>query len=441
MKNKLTFCIASAKNEKEYTKLLIKSLKENTSIENHEILIFLDSDNQNSYEDFLKIQKDLPNLKIHRNETGFPVGGQRNVSIMFYHAKNDIVCYLQSDMVVGRNFDINILKNMKEENTVLCCTRIEPPIHPPGPEKIVKSFGLDPESFEYENFQNFVEELQENPRTNTEGHFAPFAVYKKTWFEKIGGFDTQFRCSREDSDTIIRMKLLNIEMVQSWEACVYHFTCVSSRGKDWFKEQSDNTNKIRNANQLQALADYEELKRFTRKWGSFFHDHQSKPVFDIGIYLNIDKYVDFKILEYIEMFCKKIYINDQQVAQHLKERVLFNAEYYSNLRWNYSKEHWDKVKHLFNQEDLDQHIQYLNHFDMSHDVNVSIDYSALEENLNASVQELFQNINVFVDTKPTGEYNLFPVRMEIKQKNDLQHTYKTYDYSKILKDANNFVFS
>ena len=124
MKDKLTFCIASAKNEKEYTKLLIKSLKENTSIKNHEILIFLDSDNQNSYEDFLKIQKDLPNLKIHRNETGFPVGGQRNVSIMFYHAKNDIVCYLQSDMVVGRNFDINILKNMKEENTVLCCTRI-----------------------------------------------------------------------------------------------------------------------------------------------------------------------------------------------------------------------------------------------------------------------------------------------------------------------------
>ena len=240
---------------------------------------------------------------------------------------------------------------------------------------------------------------------------------------------------------ILRMKLLGINMLQSWEAFVYHFTCVSSRGKDWFKEQSDSTNKIRNANQLQSLADYEELKRFTRKWGSFFNDHQSKPVFDMGIYLNVDKHVDFKILEYIEIFCKKLYINNQQVAQHLKERVLFNAEYYSNLRLKYSKEHWNKVKYLFNQDDLDNHIQYSESFDMSHDIDITIDYSSLEENLSADTQELLQYIHSFVDSKPIGEYNLFPVKVNIKRKNDLRDTYKTYDYSKILEDANNFIFS
>ena len=136
MKDKLTFCIASAKNEKEYTKLFIRSLNDNTSIEEHEILIFLDSDNQNSYEEFLQIQRDLPNLKIYRNKSNFPIGSQRNVSIMFHQAKNEIVCYLQSDMVVGKNFDKHILKEMSEdESLVLCATRIEPPLHPPGQKK------------------------------------------------------------------------------------------------------------------------------------------------------------------------------------------------------------------------------------------------------------------------------------------------------------------
>jgi hypothetical protein len=45
----ITFCIPTANNEKDYTILLLESLKNNTQIENHEILIFVDSDNQNTY--------------------------------------------------------------------------------------------------------------------------------------------------------------------------------------------------------------------------------------------------------------------------------------------------------------------------------------------------------------------------------------------------------
>ena len=107
--NKITFCIASAKNEKEYTKLLLKSLKDNTNINNHEILIFIDSDNQNTYESLVKIKtNELPNIRIFRNTNKFPIGSQRNVSLMFNAASNDVVCYLQSDMVVGKDFDKHI---------------------------------------------------------------------------------------------------------------------------------------------------------------------------------------------------------------------------------------------------------------------------------------------------------------------------------------------
>ena len=304
--NKITFCIASAKNEKEYTKLLLKSLKDNTNINNHEILIFIDSDNQNTYESLVKIKtNELPNIRIFRNTNKFPIGSQRNVSLMFNAASNDVVCYLQSDMVVGKDFDKHISNNI-DENTVLACARIEPPLHPGSPEKIVKDFGITPEEFKYKEFNQFVEELQQENRPNMDGHFAPFAVYKNTWFNVLGGFDTQFRCSREDSDSIIRMKQNNINTIQSWNACVYHFTCVSSRGKDWFKT---NDQEVQTKNQLQQQADLQELKRFTRKWGYF--GHYPKPVYNIAFNINLDRYVDFNLLKHIEPYCKKLYLNNK----------------------------------------------------------------------------------------------------------------------------------
>ena len=78
----ISFCIASANNEKEYTKLLLKSLKDHTQIDLHEILIFIDSDNQNTYEALQELQKEIPGLKLCKNPNPFPIGSQRNVCIL-----------------------------------------------------------------------------------------------------------------------------------------------------------------------------------------------------------------------------------------------------------------------------------------------------------------------------------------------------------------------
>ena len=199
---KISFCIASAKNEKYYTLGLLKSLKENTNFSNHEILIFIDSDNQNTYEALLEHKQKSPNIKLYRNKTEFPIGSQRNVSIMFAQATNDIVLYLQSDMVVGPKFDFYFLKDLNNnKNVVLSAARIEPPLHPASPEKIVKDFGLTPEKFQYKEFNNFVEDIQKEDRPLINSHFAPFGLFKETYFNIMGGFDTRFRCSRDSIKT------------------------------------------------------------------------------------------------------------------------------------------------------------------------------------------------------------------------------------------------
>lgn len=435
----ITFCIASANNEREYTHLLLRSLQQNTDISKHEILIFIDSDNQNTYESLMEKKSELPNMRIHRNTSGFPIGSQRNVSLMFGAAKNDIVCYLQSDMVVGKNFDKHISDNMDDEKTVLSCARIEPPLHPPGPEKIVKDFGITPEEFKWNDFNQFVAELQSENRPNMIGHFAPFAIYKRIYFDVMGGFDTQFRCSREDSDFIIRLEQNGLTAIQSWNACVYHFTCVSSRGKDWYKQDEDAKYK----NVLQQNADSEELKRFIRKWG--FFGHHPKPVYNIGLFIDMDKFVDTQLLEYVEPYFTNIYINDKLVTRQLKETAQFKSHYYANLRWKYSHEHWESKSHLFTPVDFENRIQYLrDQSEITNDAVMSIKFSDLVKAFtiedSVDVRTVIENSHSVIDSYDTGEYELNGLRINIRQKNDISDGYKRANIIDVIMNDGEFEF-
>lgn len=438
---KITFCIASAKNEKEYTTLLLNSLKKNTQIENHEILIFLDSDNQNSYEHFLEFQSTMPNLKIHRNTSEFPIGGQLNISIMFHNASNPIVCYLQSDMVAGKDLDKHIIDNINS-NTILSCARIEPPLHPESPEKIVKDFGITPDEFKFDEFNKFVNELQKENRPNIDSYFAPFAIYKNTWFEQLGGFDTQFRCSREDSDINIRMKACGLNVIQSWNSCVYHFTCVSSRGNEWFKQNNDAKKK----NLLQEKADQEELKRFIRKWGYFGHDY--KPRYNSTLLINIDTGVDINTIKSIEPYFNKIVLNDLDVVQELKHQLNFENYHYANKRWNYTSKHWDEVKYDFNIVNFDKRIEYCSDLDsyIKDDIIIKTSFYDLMTNMNS--QEMYNFItksneifnNMSQQDSYVGDYQIENFLIKINNLNDVNIenlNSKLYQ----INNVNNFEFT
>jgi GT2 family glycosyltransferase len=429
----ITFCIASAKNERDYTKLLLRSLQDHTQLDLHEVLIFIDSDNQNTYEMLVSLKKTIPNLRIYRNTTGRPVGSQRNVSIMFEAASHDIVCYLQSDMVVGVDFDNHIINSI-DINTILSCARIEPPLHPASPEKIVKDFGIYPEEFKYDEFKEYVLELQKEDRPNMIGHFAPFAVYRSTWFDKLGGFDTQFRCSREDSDTIIRMEMVGLQTIQSWNACVYHFTCVSSRGKDWFKNDEEAHYK----NELQQQADQQELKRFIRKWGYF--GHHPKPVYDIAFVVDLDRYADMQLLKYIEPYCKRLYLSDLSIAQQLTSQVEFESHYYANLRWGYSTDHWNSVKSYFNPVKFSERIIACEDKPAG-DVVVSVKYSELLKEINnQDTRTLIENMQEWVDQNDVGVYEGGPFTIHIKQKIDYSKNLAKIDNTNLLLNSQKFPF-
>jgi GT2 family glycosyltransferase len=388
--NSISFCITTSNNEKYYTLSLLKSLEDHTNFSQHEVLILIDSDNQNTYESLLEYKQNKPNIKIYKNQSGFPIGYQRNISILFSKASNDIVVYLQADMVVSPDFDKYFLEALDNNpKRIISAARIEPPLHPSSPEKIIKDFGLTPDEFDYDGFCQFSKELQKENKPLVYGHFAPFGLYKDSYFKYIGGFDSQFRCSREDSDFIIRINNSELEVLQSWNANVYHYTCVSSRGTEWYKKD-DSITEIKN--QWQSKADQEELKRFIRKWGYFGHDY--KPKYNITLVININTAPDLNLLAGIEPYFDKIVINEKPVVEQLASLIKYNSHYFANKRWNYTPEYWENIKSEFMGPNLEDKFEYSVDYTNEDDVIVKVDYYSLIKNYNnPNVRAFIENSN------------------------------------------------
>lgn len=429
----ISFCIPTAKNEKEYITLLLNSLIKNTNIETHEIIIFVDSDNQNTTEFLIEKQKTLPNLKLIVNNYPYQTGTQINSSIMFNHAKHDIVCYLQSDMVVGKDLDIHISNNIND-NRILSLTRIEPPLHPESEEKITMDLGISPEKFNSDKFNTVVDSIQSDNRDLLiDSYFAPFAIFKKTWFDLLNGFDTQFRCSREDSDLMVRAKLNNIELVQSWDAIVYHFTCVSSRGNNWYQ----NTEHVQYKNMLQQKADLQELIRFIRKWGKF--DHKIDYFYEVSLYMDLDEYCDINVLLNIEPYFSKIYLNNSEIVDYLISTLRFTDSYTSNLRRGYTPEYWKSVTDNFNVFDFSSKILFINDIrDIDNKISISCKYSDFNKSFKDSIN-IIQSIQDTIHQTEIGkyEYGIFDLTIDNKINSidnkkrvpvDLQKVIKSYKF-------------
>lgn len=308
----LTFCINTCRNERNHIELLFRSLYKNLSRRDYPIIVYVENDNQDTV-GFLKTQKELfSGLRIVVNPLPVPLDYARNINLMFEMAETEVVSYLQSDMVVCPNYDLEVLKFLAPD-TIVSSTRIEPPLHPPSPEKITHDFGLDPKVFNMGEFSTFAETRKKNETTNF--WFAPFTLYKKVWNE-IGGHDTVFRRSRVDSDLLYRLSLNGVKTIQAWNAIVYHFTCTSSRGPEWW------TDKAKQRTQLQAVADQIEFARFLRKWSRFKHPSTPDEVKNDYFYRISANFRnaaprDISILQYYFMF-NRIYVSNPQIHQLLR---------------------------------------------------------------------------------------------------------------------------
>ena len=328
----VTFIIP-CRNNLKYLQQAVNSIEKYYG-QYHKIVILDDASNDGTWEWIDSLNQ--PNIKTYRNEATERVGHTVLYDIGISLAETPIVTILHSDMVVTKDYVSNMLKNLTPLS-VVSATRIEPPLHPPGPEKYVQNFGMEPEEFvlQYESFENFVEVKQaENKDAVTNGIFAPWMLYAED-FKSMGGHDRLFApMELEDSDIFNRFHLCDYKLIQSRDAFVYHMTCRGSRFKDgikieriidlpdgtkWYKpEDSAEYTQLRN----------NKFKEWWRKWHTdVLHDELMMPI--VGNRYDTTFVVhncNQQILAALEPWCDRIYVDCdyKEFAQQAQTDTMFD---------------------------------------------------------------------------------------------------------------------
>ena len=296
--------IQPSRNNLKYLKWSYDSIRKNQG--NHEVEICVAddfSDKDNTWEWCQEMMEKDPLFKAIRNEGPTRLGH----TILYDTLVNDVatneICMIyHADMYLCPSALDSIEKNLKEK-TIVSLTRIEPPLHPDGPEKVLLDCGIEPEEFDEEQLLTQLNRLKSKGKT-TEGIFAPQ--------------------SKEDTDIFNRFHLNGIKFVQTWEGFVYHMTCRGSRFADGATRNPNGEVFMKNRETDEWLAQNQKSTReFLRKWGHFCkHDALMKPIvppkYDIGF---IVKNCNVQLLETLEPWCSTIYTDGDYITYQKQESL------------------------------------------------------------------------------------------------------------------------
>jgi len=317
---KISFIIPSRNNLK-YLKWSYDSIRKNQGDHEVEICVADDASTDGTWDWCEDMIKEDSKFKAIRNDgpdrQGLVILNDRLINEI---ASHDICMVFHADMYLCPKA-LDAVESHIKPRTIVSLTRIEPPLHPEGVEKIVEDFGVEPEEFKEDELLRWLVGFNQGEEIpDTEGIFAPWAFYKKE-FQEIGGHDKLFAPqSKEDSDIFNRFQLNGTKFVQTWKGFVYHMTSRGSRfnpysggapgqnSKEWIGTTTRN------------------MRNFIRKWGhAVRHDEFMKPIippkYDIGF---IIKNANLQLIEVLEPWCSSVYC-DINVEEYIaKEHTLYD---------------------------------------------------------------------------------------------------------------------
>ena len=386
---KITFVIPS-RNNLEFLQLAYQSIRNLDT--KHEVLVLNDASTDGTQE-WIEEQQD-PDLITYYNPGPERIGIVGMFDKGIEMARTEVIMAFHADMVACKDLDKNILKHLIPQ-TVVSATRVEPPLHPPGPEKITVDFGIEVDQFSFDKWYTESEGLKQNK--TTEGIFAPWCMYKSD-FLAIGGHDELFAPqSKEDSDLFNRFVLNGYKVIQSWDALVYHFT---SRGSRFNKHAGGAAGQ--NSNEW-LYTTTKNMRNFIRKWGTVvMHDPLMKPIispkYDIGFKVT---HCNLQLLEVLEPWCSAILIDDEM--QVLTTQYLDKEQ--SNTTYN-----------------LTTRIKTTPLQTLENEIIVEIDRNTFTQQDYQILQQLSQIIK---DSGEIGEFQIGNLKIAIQEMNEYQNSLVT----------------
>jgi glycosyltransferase involved in cell wall biosynthesis len=306
--------IQPSRNNLKYLKWSYESIRKNGG-KDVNICVADDYSTDGTWDWCKKIMGQDPNFLAIRNEgptrLGHTILYDRLINEV---ARTPIVGIYHADMYLCPGALESVLKHLKPLS-VVSLTRIEPPLHPDGPEKILMDFGTEPEEFEKleDDLLHQIPSLKQG--RVTEGIFAPWFLFKED-FQSIGGHDPLYAPqSKEDSDIFNRFQLNGYKFIQTWDGFVYHMTCRGSRFNPTITQVGKESDEWLEQN-------LRSTRNFIRKWGHFVkHDTLMKPIvppkWNIGFKV---KNGNSKILSIVEPWCShlEIDVDDRMVNLYIE---------------------------------------------------------------------------------------------------------------------------
>lgn len=391
--------ISPSRNNLKYLRWSYASVRKNCSPD-VEYCVAVDFSNDGTEEWCKEMHKKDPNFKyIVRDQT------KRWGHTIWYDiliedvATSDVVMIWHADMYATPKMDERVLSSIKR-GQVVSLTRVEPPLHPPGEEKLTYDFGTEPEEFDEEGFLEYNKEaMVQYCNTKKTGMFAPWAIFKED-FLAIGGHDPLYAPqSREDSDIFNRFLLAGYKPIQLFDTFVYHMTCRGSRfvGLDLSKAKSEGCFLTQTSEEW-AIHNRRSERNFIRKWGHMVKtDIELKPI--IPSKYNISFWVDncnAQVLHAIEPWCSRVF-----VGKNFKVGV-------GDLKNLYIKSEQPNTTFDLTQRVLNQYT--LN--DMTEDIDILVTFDA-KFLTNEKFQFLTQLPEIITQNYSIGEFKLDIFKIQI----------------------------
>lgn len=317
---KLTFVIPS-KDNLRYLKWCVAAIRDNAHRKDHDILVLNDNSKDGTREWCDSYAKTDENFRVRHND-GEPIGIGPAYNVGAREARTDLVLFWHADMILARDSDLKLMEAY-EPGGATCMTRIEPPLHPSGPEKVTLDLGMWPEpkgivqdGFDVQAFHAEVEKLRgiHGDRT-TKGLFAPWVINRHDLLA-LGGHDERFTFYFEDSDIFNRMVLAGMKLTQSWSAYAYHLTCRAGKFQYGIPtpERPLPPDKAELMGEWQKRVEGQNMD-FIRKWGTPpRHDEHMYPViypiYDIAYDVTG---VNLFLIKLLEPFCSTLIIDSQEL--------------------------------------------------------------------------------------------------------------------------------
>ena len=285
--NKITTTIATT-NNLPYLKLAVQSVRKNAYYKDMPIIVFAENCLDGT-DEWLQGNKDKLGIEVYieHNEIQRGIGG--GIDFCVDKVKTEFVNIIHSDMYIGPNQDIELLKLYDDiepgVRLIASSFRVQPHIFPNDPDYRpgtvfypVDIFGAYAHDFKQDEFDKWSLEFAKDNDIHVRKAGGAGFFCRKEDFDWIGGNDPIFEPMYwEDKDLFIRMQLEGYKFIMTSKSVLWHFASRTSRFPD------DNLNK-----RPDHLAEYERraTQRFIEKWGKLPDEDEDsfvKPIYETNV--------------------------------------------------------------------------------------------------------------------------------------------------------------